>query len=1003
MGNDILPIGTGSDYKLDTDIKDVTNYITLSTGSTACTGLKLLNVNLNGSSHELTGNKQTNPGTITETITNETIGDGQIKLTFTSIGNNDTNIGFKLDIKSPLMLDQPYIIEFKVSGVSDGQEYNGTATFTIVGIPGAEDGVFYSVNIEPNDFYIGFNESTDDIPANITVVKTIGPNHESVDISNLQTSGDECMYYYTDTDPILRKITNPININELNSANGLPTVLTVVYKNGLFIDSESAFIHREVKSIDYMQEMYAIQSKGTDVVGNYEANGDLDPDYWRESWVDAIAAYDFLQPDDETKLGDLTRLDDLDLELWNVMKIAYTDGSVSYTDFTNFGNGIRNIVELYQVTNPGVIINDTNIAAYKPIATVTKSAPQASIDALVAAGWSKAKPDSTAKFDCLWNVEIVVCEDNTCKATDVALINQMVYGESPYSLLIENQYPGVPADANGKVETANNANIFTSKATLMNGSDAITNNVTFAVAPYKIVVKETTGSNQERSFYCTGEDSDGYKYEVSDKSLYMHVARNTAYDTNPTIKNNRFYKADGSAPDGYTLNVLGTYKLTTSAITAEGSVFISSTSTYEQSIDDCYTFVQATYGEMKITDCIGVHRVKKGVPGIPYLYCGEWQPDTEYYSNEQRIDLVKVTVGDDATYYICQEPHDYTTYNHKSGDTFNPDLNKGWWQKFEGNYKSIATELLLAETGYIENLRVKMEQVDDLYVNQLYVRDDADASKNWITVDDIEVGQDDINKQYRYLDPVHWNTGNFHINTTGGLNSSNKLRFSLPVSAGVTSITLPNITVTGIWKHPQKDAIWITNTAVLRDSTGNTLATAPVRVYRDYECTDQLEPATGSHAPDANVPADVTYYQFYNTGNGRTRYVKIVFPPMKIQTADYNANEIYIEFKVGTCVAISGGSANYSFTATMDGYVLFAGTAKNTGVVIGKNGFTITNGDPRGQNGINVNTATVFINENGEMASQGFVLSNEINKIVVVSSIGQVGSEPGVLYLLQEP
>lgn len=115
------------------------------------------------------------------------------------------------------------------------------------------------------------------------------------------------------------------------------------------------------------------------------------------------------------------------------------------------------------------------------------------------------------------------------------------------------------------------------------------------------------------------------------------------------------------------------------------------------------TFTASKSGHSDLT--ITIPTVHNGSNGVPYFFRGEWQPNNTYYHNSQRIDIVKRTVNDVATYYIC-------SVNHNGSSNFTTDLNNGYWSTFEGNFENIATTFLFAEGGYIEDLRVRSTQID---------------------------------------------------------------------------------------------------------------------------------------------------------------------------------------------------------------------------------------------------------------------------------------------------
>ena len=122
-----------------------------------------------------------------------------------------------------------------------------------------------------------------------------------------------------------------------------------------------------------------------------------------------------------------------------------------------------------------------------------------------------------------------------------------------------------------------------------------------------------------------------------------------------------------------------------------------------------YTRITTVYTSIPTTVEYTVEYVPQdGASGtaIPYTFRGEWEPSTDYYHNGQRVDIVKVTSDNSATYYICTETGTGINGYHTSGSTFASDLALGYWEEFEGEYENIATGFLFAETGLIQNLKV---------------------------------------------------------------------------------------------------------------------------------------------------------------------------------------------------------------------------------------------------------------------------------------------------------
>jgi hypothetical protein len=79
------------------------------------------------------------------------------------------------------------------------------------------------------------------------------------------------------------------------------------------------------------------------------------------------------------------------------------------------------------------------------------------------------------------------------------------------------------------------------------------------------------------------------------------------------------------------------------------------------------------------------------------VFRGDWSAEKTYYGTENRLDCVKYT---DGAYYIAQ-----ITAGTITAGTLPTDTSK--WNPFGASFESVATELLLAEFAYIENLGVR--------------------------------------------------------------------------------------------------------------------------------------------------------------------------------------------------------------------------------------------------------------------------------------------------------
>lgn len=702
LDNDKIFVGTGDDLILNSKLDAITIKATLTNGGKACTKLKMMDVKQNGTS-------LTKSGT--------TYKDGVVSFACPVVVATAESFDITLTkAVGDLDLNNPRIYTFDLQGEIDGQTYNGSASFTITALKNAKDGVFYTVSITPNDFYVDAKGVYSGNLAEVRVIKTEGSNHEAVSAGTLTSSE---LYYYTDLDAAHVKVPSDGYIHVENLANQ-PNVLTVVFDKDGFYDSESAYIHREKKSIEKMDEIYGIFPVGE----TFDSSSTIDETKWGTTIAEAIGACPAI-----TKL---TELDDKGYNLWNATKVTYTDDTVDYIDFTNLGNGILNVIELYKVTNPNIVVDADWLAitGNKPTANPSASTAEDAIAQLVADGWSKQKPDSAAKFDCLWNVEFIVTEDNKYRVTDVALINQMVYGESAYALVVENQYPQISCDANGNVKKAD----FQSTATLMGGEKPITEDVAFTISAYGFTA-------DSKNFYCIGQDATNYIYTNNDKSLVVSLAKDLAFagnNTGVTIRR----PSDGWSGSASANNFK---KLNLSV--NDGVAMITSPTDYAPEVEDCYTYIKATYptsaavaDQLSFTNCIATHKVNTGASGVPYNFRGEWQPNTDYYSDETHIDLVYTLEGTTKKYWICKT-------EHTSNSTFNGD-EQNKWTPFKGQYENLATGLLLAEEAVIGGLKVNAadvigtlsaDQIDvtSLSANEVHVTDSSKQEK--VTIANIDV------------------------------------------------------------------------------------------------------------------------------------------------------------------------------------------------------------------------------------------------------------------------
>lgn len=746
------------------------------------------------------------------------------------------------------------------------------------------------------------------------------------------------------------------------------TTVTVVFSKDGFYDSETAVIHRERKSVESMDEIYGIFPVGSQLSSLYDGSDLVDATKWGTTIAEAI--------DKNAVVGSLVELDDKGQELWNAMQITYTDDTLGYTDFTNLGNGIRNVVEYYCITNPGLVVTADNIDAsvLRPTTPVVNGGDAntelAKITASTDPKWTVVKPDLVAKYDCLWNFEFIVTEDNKCRATAVSLINQLVHGDSPFALIIDNQYPNIACDSFNKVITTDNSNIFYSKATLRSGSEDLTD-VIYKVAPYKVSLLH---NGQTREFYCIGETAEGYRFENKDRSLYLHIDKASMF-TSPAIKNGKFYSVADPSVNYADYNNVVYSRLTIDAATGA----ISSTAAYIPEVVDCYSYVQATYGPAALTfvNSLVTHNISKGAAGIPYNFRGEWQPNVDYYCNEDAIDLVYVVQPDGKSkiYYICKE-------THTSKDTFTAD--SSYWKQFDGNYSNLATGLLLAEEAVIDKLKVNAadvlgkltaDQIDANILNSHELHVFNDSGDEVVTIDNV-----DISDQVRYVRAPMTPGEVAGMAQTSNPSEASWVTLASNEILGTITVTAEAGATTKI-VTPRMSCAW-----EVVNYTNSSATSSPKIVV-------ELVNAAGTRVGDPLDEHLGTPEACPCSASGKLTSSSHVIPSKEIEVTP----GVY-KIRVNAQANVSGGNllgkshALLKVRAQEDAMVKYSKAGE--GVVIGRNGISVKKGDE---------AVSIKIEDDG-IKTTGLVRTeaNGVTNIKIIHSESEAGLDPsdGTLYIL---
>lgn len=111
-----------------------------------------------------------------------------------------------------------------------------------------------------------------------------------------------------------------------------------------------------------------------------------------------------------------------------------------------------------------------------------------------------------------------------------------------------------------------------------------------------------------------------------------------------------------------------------------------------------YIKINATCGSVTLSKQLYVIADGKngynGDDAVPYVYKGEWDSSITYTKNDQQIDVVKYGNA----WYMCE-----TQANTNHQPTGQTDT---YWKIFSANFENVATNLILAERGHIQNLEV---------------------------------------------------------------------------------------------------------------------------------------------------------------------------------------------------------------------------------------------------------------------------------------------------------
>lgn len=276
----------------------------------------------------------------------------------------------------------------------------------------------------------------------------------------------------------------------------------------------------------------------------------------------------------------------------------------------------------------------------------------------------------------------------------------------------------------------------------------------------------------------SGEDGqDGEAYELVTSTDYLPAKRVTNNGWTPagefkTFALTAYVTINGVTQTNttfvvkYSDSTLGLQDITGDCTGANsgGTLGISSTTLNNPTVVEAnlqYLEIKATCGSVVLTKTLyplsdGATGAQ-GEPGIPYTFCGNWEPcPTKYYHNSTRIDIVKYG----SNYYIRNADHD---------DECESQWTPLYWTPFVGQYKNIATDFLFADNAMIQKLKVA-ELATDTVPNARITINDGGASGHG---DNSIKGYDSNNNLGIWISGNNLGADVFSINDTNTISVNN--------------------------------------------------------------------------------------------------------------------------------------------------------------------------------------------------------------------------------------
>lgn len=191
----------------------------------------------------------------------------------------------------------------------------------------------------------------------------------------------------------------------------------------------------------------------------------------------------------------------------------------------------------------------------------------------------------------------------------------------------------------------------------------------------------------------------------------------TIYTSEKGIKRTERYWLASALAEGVTIQTAG-WTTEVQTATAEKPYLW----TYEKVVytDDSYEVFGPVVNSVR-----GAQGWKGALPRI-----GKWESGGTYFQGGEGEEFYDIKLYN-GKYYLCKGTH--------TGHTTTPDLDTGWWIEATNEWKFIATDLIKADKGVVENLNANYITMTDENDNIIFCAKDGEVTCNTGTFQNIKV------------------------------------------------------------------------------------------------------------------------------------------------------------------------------------------------------------------------------------------------------------------------